>query len=289
VRPSWTSLTRRQRSTTGQGADATGARPGSARSRRWSARWRASAVHTQSDALTQWIKGKIPARFHKISDEIAKFGAIGLINIALNLAVVNLLWQTTYFSGSEVKAKAVATVVAATSAYFMNRHWTYRDRPKSSLRREYTLFFAFNLVGLIIETAAVYLAKYGLHRSDWLTLNAFTGLGIAIGTVFRFWAYRTHVFKLAPATVVVTTALPEDARLVVSPRAKAAGRRARTTAVSRTPSAPRAGSKVPLRISAARPKVVPAKIVPAPAKGPAKTPTKTPTKTPAATETAANR
>ena len=162
MRPSWTSLTRRQRSTIGQGANAT-------RSSRWSERWRASAVHARSDALTQWIKGKIPARFHKIGDEIAKFGAIGLINIVVNFAVVNLLWQTAYFSGSEVKAKAVATVIAATSAYFMNRHWTYRDRPKASLRREYTLFFAFNLVGLVIEMAAVYLAKYGLHRSDWLT------------------------------------------------------------------------------------------------------------------------
>jgi putative flippase GtrA len=155
---------------------------------------------TGLDALaaraTTWVRNKIPARFHKISDELAKFGVIGLINIGVNFAVVNILWATV-LADSEVKAKAIATVVAATSAYFMNRHWTYRDRPKSSLRREYTLFFAFNLVGLFIEVAVLSLAKYGLHQSGHLALNLFTGLGIVIGTVFRFWAYRTHVFKLS--------------------------------------------------------------------------------------------
>jgi putative flippase GtrA len=114
--------------------------------------------------------------------------------------VVNLLWLTPWLHGSQVKAKAIATIVAATSAYFMNRHWTYRNRPKSSLRREYTLFFAFNLVGLFIEVGAVSVAKYWLHRTDLLVLNVFSLLGIALGTLFRFWAYRTHVFKLEPAT-----------------------------------------------------------------------------------------
>src|SRR5262249_34920813 len=76
---------------------------------------------------------------------------------------------------------------------------TYRNRPKSSLRREYALFFAFNLVGLFIEVGAVSVAKYWLHRTDLLVLNIFSLLGIGLGTVFRFWAYRTHVFKLAPA------------------------------------------------------------------------------------------
>ena len=96
-------------------------------------RWRRSGVRAGKLAAQEWIKGKVPARFHKIGDEIAKFGTIGLINIGVNSAVVNLLWLTPWLHGSQVKAKAIATIVAATSAYFMNRHWTYRNRPKSSL------------------------------------------------------------------------------------------------------------------------------------------------------------
>jgi putative flippase GtrA len=139
---------------------------------------------------------RVPQRFHAISDEVAKFGTIGLINLGVNFAVFNALLAGV--QGSEVKAKVVATVVAATCAYFLNRYWTYRHRPKTTLRREYSLFFLFNAVGLVIEAAIISLAKYGFDATDIVVLNVCTFIGIALGTVFRFWAYRTHVFKKEP-------------------------------------------------------------------------------------------
>jgi len=53
-------------------------------------RWYRSGARAGKLAVQEWIKGKVPARFHKIGDEIAKFGTIGLINIGVNSAVVNL-------------------------------------------------------------------------------------------------------------------------------------------------------------------------------------------------------
>lgn len=132
-------------------------------------------------------------RWQKIGGEFAKFGTIGLINIVVNYAVFNALVLTVFPQG-QLKANVVATVVATTSSYFMNRHWTFRDRPKSTLRREYTLFFAFNLAGLLIELSVLGLAKYGLGLTSLLALNAAKTIGVGIGTVFRFWAYRTFVF-----------------------------------------------------------------------------------------------
>ena len=38
-------------------------------------------------------------------------------------------------------------MVATITSYLMNRQWTYRDRPKSALRREIHLFFLFNAIG----------------------------------------------------------------------------------------------------------------------------------------------
>ena len=136
----------------------------------------------------------VPARWHGITKELAKFGTIGVVNLVINFAVFNLLWLTVLRSG-EVKAKAVATIVATTCAYFMNRHWTYRDRPKSTIRREYSLFFFFNAVGLLIEVTVVAAAKYGFGLTHIVVLNLCSALGILLGTVFRFWAYRTHVFR----------------------------------------------------------------------------------------------
>ena len=138
----------------------------------------------------------VPERFHGITKEVAKFGTIGVVNVVVNVGMVNLLLLTV-FRGSEVKANVVAVIVAATSAYFMNRHWTYRDRPKSNLHQEYVLFFFFNLVGLVIQAGVVAFTKYGLHETHIIAVNISTFVGIALGTIFRFWAYRTHVFKKA--------------------------------------------------------------------------------------------
>jgi putative flippase GtrA len=161
------------------------------------------------DAKAVLLK-RVPQRFHAITDELAKFGMIGFINLGVNFAVFNALLVAA--SGSEVKAKGVAAIVATTSAYFLNRYWTYRHRPKSTLRREYSLFFFFNGVGLVIEVAIVALAKYGFNETNLIVLNLCGFVGIALGTVFRFWAYRTHVFKNGPedaaeipAPVVATT------------------------------------------------------------------------------------
>jgi putative flippase GtrA len=158
---------------------------------------------------------KLPERFHAITDEMAKFGTIGLINLAVNFAVFNALLMLA--SGSEVKAKAVATIVAATSAYFLNRHWTYRHRPKTTLRREYSLFFFFNAVGLVIEAGIVGLAKYGFDQTSFVVLNLCNFVGIALGTVFRFWAYRTHVFKPVPQEPITATPLTAPAPLMAAP------------------------------------------------------------------------
>ena len=144
--------------------------------------------------LVQPVLRLLPRRLRGLAPEMAKFGIIGLINLGVNFAVFNLL-ALTVLSDGQLKAKAAATVAATTCAYFMNRHWTYRDRPKSTLRREYTLFFFFNLVGLVIEVAFVGLAKYGLSITNLLALNLFTAVGIGFGTIFRFWSYRTHVFR----------------------------------------------------------------------------------------------
>jgi putative flippase GtrA len=143
----------------------------------------------------------VPERWRGLTRELAAFGTVGVVNLFVNFAVFNLLWLTVLRTG-ELKAKAIATLVATTCAYFMNRHWTYRDRPKSTLRREYGLFFVFNLIGLVIEVAVVGIAKYGLHQTHIVVLNACTAIGILLGTIFRFWAYRTHVFRVEPAVAV---------------------------------------------------------------------------------------
>ncbi|MFY1689911.1 GtrA family protein [Plantactinospora sp. WMMB782] len=141
----------------------------------------------------------LPERWEKFLREVLKFGAVGGLNFVVNYAVFNAL-ALTVFSDGQLKANVIATVVATISSYLMNRHWTYRDRPKSAMRREYTLFFLFNGAGLVIELGVLALAKYGFGISGLLALNVAKTVGVGLATVFRFWSYRTFVFRKSLGT-----------------------------------------------------------------------------------------
>jgi len=135
---------------------------------------------------------------------MSKFGVIGVVNLVLNYAVFNLLVLTVFADG-QLKANVAATFAATTSSYFMNRHWTFRDRPKSALHREYALFFLFNIAGLLIELGVLAMAKYGLGITTLVALNVAKGLATGLGMVFRFWTYRTVVFRATPTPTIEDT------------------------------------------------------------------------------------
>jgi putative flippase GtrA len=84
--------------------------------------------------------------------------------------------------------------VAATSSFFMNRHWTFRHRARTGLRREYTLFFLLNGVGLLIANACILVVEQGLGKSGPLWFNIAQVAGLALGMVFRFTTYKRWVF-----------------------------------------------------------------------------------------------
>jgi putative flippase GtrA len=138
----------------------------------------------------------LAARLRRLAPEALAFGAIGAANTLLYMAITWMLLPI-----GAVKASVVATVITTTLAYVANRYWTYRHHTRSALRREYTLFFGFNLIGMIIQSGAVTIGKYGFgltEEHDELLFMAVTMLGIGVATVFRFWAYRTFVFLKPP-------------------------------------------------------------------------------------------
>lgn len=159
----------------------------------------------------------LPHRWQKFVHEAFKFGVVGGINTVINYAVFNALALTVFVDG-QLKAAVVATLVATLTSYLMNRHWTYRDRPKSALRREYALFFLFNATGLAIELGVLALAKYGLGFTGLLALNIAKTAGVGLATLFRFWSYRTFVFRPhAPATTAAVGPPPAPAPSAVTP------------------------------------------------------------------------
>ncbi|WP_424213460.1 GtrA family protein [Streptomyces sp. BI20] len=141
------------------------------------------------------------ARGRGLVREVARFGAVGGLGVLVNLGVFNLLRHTTDLA--VVRTSVIATVVAIVGNYLGFRYFAYRDRASSAARgRELGLFLAFSALGLVIENGLLYGAVYGLGLDSPWQNNLFKFLGIGLATVFRFWSYRTWVFKALPAPEV---------------------------------------------------------------------------------------
>jgi putative flippase GtrA len=141
-------------------------------------------------------------RFGHLVQELGKFGTVGASTYVVDVTIYNLLYHSSF---GFFWSKAVSTAIAATLAFLGNRFWTWRHRARSGLHREYLLYFGFNLVGLLIGLACLLLSHNGLGRfwpgafQTQLADNvAALGVGMVLGTLFRFWSYRRFVF-LVPA------------------------------------------------------------------------------------------
>src|SRR3954452_4181946 len=134
------------------------------------------------------------ATFRGLIHEIAKFGVVGAVNYVLDVGLFNLL-LTQGFHHRPLTAKGISTIVAATSSYFMNRHWTWRDRARTGLAREYGLFILLSAVALLITLACLAFGEYVLHEHSLLARNIWGNVvGVGIAMLWRFWSFKRWVF-----------------------------------------------------------------------------------------------
>ena len=139
-------------------------------------------------------------RLRLLYREVAKFGIVGIAGIGVNLVVFNLLRSVTDLQ--TVRASLVATVVSIAFNYVGFRYFTYRDADKSGRTKEIGLFAFFSAIGAVIENGVLYLATYGMGWDGPLANNFWKFTGIGVATLFRFWSYRTWVFRSLPAQAV---------------------------------------------------------------------------------------
>jgi putative flippase GtrA len=146
------------------------------------------------------VMARLRERYDTVAREAAKFGAVGAFNTVLDFAVLNLL--VFGFGVPTLRSKVAAALVATASSYLMNRYWTFRHRDRQHVRRESTLFFLLNGVGLGISLAILGVVRYGFGLDSPLALNLANVVALGAGMVFRFWSYRRFVW-LRPTEVDV--------------------------------------------------------------------------------------
>jgi putative flippase GtrA len=134
--------------------------------------------------------------------EMLKFGAVGTVAFVVDVGLFNLLTSDLWFGagsppldGHEKIAKIVSASVATVVAWLGNRYWSFRHRRQSSRGREFLTFVLMNVIAMVIAVLCLAVSHdvlgFTSHLADNVSGNV---IGIALGTLFRFWAYRTFVF-----------------------------------------------------------------------------------------------
>lgn len=142
----------------------------------------------------------VPARRARVAArvrELAKFGSVGAVAYVVDLGLFNLL----SFGPGEVlghkplTAKVVSVAVATLVAWVGNRYWTFSARRTSTRGRELAAFVVVNVGGMLIAVGCLAISTYVLGLTSPLAKNVSANVvGLALGTAFRYVAYRHLVF-----------------------------------------------------------------------------------------------
>jgi putative flippase GtrA len=130
-----------------------------------------------------------------------KFGVVGAVAFVIDVGGFNLLTTGLWplgappLDGHEKIAKVLSAAVAVLFAWLGNRYWSFRHRRQSSKPRELLLFVVMNLIGILISVICLAVSHDLLRFTSAVADNVSGNIvGIGLGTLFRFWAYRTFVF-----------------------------------------------------------------------------------------------
>jgi len=143
------------------------------------------------------LVGRLYRQFQHLIHEMAKFGVVG----GLGFIVTEVGFNVLHFDVGLglFTSNAIATGLAMIVTYIGNRWWTFRHREGHGTTRETVSFVVLNLGGLLIQYACVWIAKNAFGLTDRFSLNVAFLIGIALGTLFRFWSYRKWVWLAPPA------------------------------------------------------------------------------------------
>lgn len=138
------------------------------------------------------------ARLRRGIGELLRFSVVGLGALVIDVVIFNLLVHVGnpgVLEDKPLTAKTLSVVVATVFAYQVNREWTWKSRQRRGFWHEYSLYFVLNGIGLALTLLPLAVSRYVLGLDSALADNvAANVIGLALGTLFRFWSYRRWVF-----------------------------------------------------------------------------------------------
>jgi len=133
--------------------------------------------------------------------QLAKFGAVGASNFSIDIGVYSLLiFMTGITTGSFIPLfKGLSFIVAVVNSYLWNKHWSFEDKSKTDVGKEFIQFLTVSLIGIIINIGIVHylvnvLGSFGsIDGKTWATLSAIFSAVFVL--TWNFVGYKFIVFK----------------------------------------------------------------------------------------------
>jgi putative flippase GtrA len=139
-------------------------------------------------------------RLNRFAGEVAKFLAVGGLATVVALVIFNGLVHG-YFGGPGVLndqpllAFIMANTVGMVVSYRGSRSWAFQHREVISKDGGRLAYFLINTASMIIPVGCLAFSRYVLDRADPVADNiAANVVGLALGTVARFFALRRFIF-----------------------------------------------------------------------------------------------
>jgi putative flippase GtrA len=147
--------------------------------------------------------------------QLARFGLVGLVGLVVDIAVFNLLVVTLLkpelVHEGPIIAKVISTSIAIATNWLGNRYWTFRDDKRHDWLREGIEFVIVSIGGMAISLLCLWISHYVLGFTSLLADNiSGNGIGLALGTAFRFTFYRLWVFHPSRAAKGTESASDEE-------------------------------------------------------------------------------
>lgn len=145
-------------------------------------------------------------RLQRLAGEGAKFLAVGGVATMVALLFFNLLVHGYVGGGpgplntEPLLAYLIANTVGMVVSYRGSRSWAFRHREIVGRAGGRVAYFLINTASMIVPVGCLAFSRYVLDRADPVADNiAANVIGLALGTVARFWALRRFIF-LHPVT-----------------------------------------------------------------------------------------
>ncbi len=146
----------------------------------------------------------------RISPQLLTFLLVGGTGYVVDVVVFNLLRSSATLGAWDPSvARVLAVGAAMVVTYLGNSLLTWRGEGDGDRRREVALFVVFNVIGLGLSVLTLTISHDVLGLTSRLADNiSANGVGLALGTLFRYWSYKTFVFAHTGAGVSLGVAAP---------------------------------------------------------------------------------